>query len=64
MLDPCFVMWYFVLILAGEEKLLLHLSCLHVAVIALFHFLAVLWVSLQSVIVAFPGHTHFLYFIK
>ena len=33
-------------------------SCYHVAVNALFLFLAVPWFSLQFVIVAFSGHTH------
>ena len=48
--------------LAGEERELVALFLLsswsHVSVAVLCLFFAVAWVSLQCVLVTFPGHTH------
>ena len=56
-LGPCFVVWFleFSNHHAVEEKA----GCV-VAVCIMCLFLTVPWVGLQSVIVAFPGHTHLL----
>ena len=55
----------FAFILMGKRELvaLLGLSswCL---VIAVWLFLAVLWVCLQFVIVVYPDHTHLLFFVE
>ena len=66
MVGPCFVVHYLILsfaiiLLGKKDSWLLYFNCLLMAfdsVLCLF--LAILWVGLQCVIVAFPSHTHLL----
>ena len=61
---------YFLLILSNAAMIVYRLSmlvwllfllyCSHVEVSVLCHVLAVPWIGLWSVIVAFPSHTHLL----
>ena len=66
---PCFLMQYLTSFLVlqlsrwGRESWLLYFNC-HFDAMWLFVFcvsLTVLWVGLQCVIGAFPGHTHLLF---
>ena len=68
MSGPCFcgevrgVLSGLAIVLKGKRELdaFLWLCC---GCLVLSFFLALVWVALQSVIVAFPGHTHFLFHI-
>ena len=72
--SPCFVIHYlnnflssFTIILVRKRELvtLLELSSYHrVTVSVLWLFLAVSWVGLQCVIMAFPDHTHILFYLR
>ena len=69
MVGPCFVVHnlvfsFAIISLGKKESWLLYFNCLLMAfdsVLCLF--LAVLWVGLQCVIVAFPNHTHLLFHV-
>ena len=51
---------FVIILLRKKESWMLYVNCCLVHVIALCLFLTVLWIGLWSVIVAFPGLTHFL----
>ena len=68
MIGPCFVVHYEVssfatISLEKKENWLIALYC-HLTFSVLRLFLAVLWVGLQCVIVAFPSHTHLLFHVS
>ena len=68
MFSSCFVMQYLMSYLVlqsshrGRDSWLLYFNCVAVSVVCLFP--TVPLVGLQCVIVAFPGHTHTLFFLS